>query len=97
MKKMKGVAASVEYSPYPIYEDQRNRFKHHSLMQDFDDLLKVLTFLLLVYILLNFIRSGVFSPLTLGFISLFILVYVLAFNLLRIRIGYDLLDLFCFV
>ncbi|MBA0575160.1 hypothetical protein Golob_027749 [Gossypium lobatum] len=40
MKKMKGVAASVEYSPYPIYEDQRNRFKHHSLMQDFDDLFK---------------------------------------------------------
>lgn len=95
MKKMKGVAASVEYSPYPIYEDQRNRFKHHSLMQDFDDLFKVLISCCLFIFLLNFIRSGVFSPL--GFVSLFILVYVIAFNLLRIRIGYNLLDLFCFV
>ncbi|MBA0734461.1 hypothetical protein Gogos_018366, partial [Gossypium gossypioides] len=37
---MKWVAVSVEYSLYPIYEDRRNRFKHHSLTQDFDDLLK---------------------------------------------------------
>ncbi|KAB2097489.1 hypothetical protein ES319_A01G173800v1 [Gossypium barbadense] len=40
MKKMKWVTASVEYSPYPIYEDQRNRFNLHSLMQDFEELLK---------------------------------------------------------
>ncbi|MBA0793097.1 hypothetical protein Gohar_017529, partial [Gossypium harknessii] len=38
--KIKWVAASVEYSLYPIYEDQRNRFKNHSLTQDFDNLLK---------------------------------------------------------
>ncbi|GMI88491.1 INO80-BINDING PROTEIN 2B [Hibiscus trionum] len=40
MKKMKGVAASVEYSRYAMYEDQRARFKHQSLMQDFQDLHK---------------------------------------------------------
>ncbi|XVE53638.1 hypothetical protein DITRI_Ditri03aG0019000 [Diplodiscus trichospermus] len=40
MRKMKGVAASIEYSPYSMYEDQRTRFKHQSLMQDFEDLLK---------------------------------------------------------
>ncbi|MBA0753824.1 hypothetical protein Gogos_019906 [Gossypium gossypioides] len=40
MKKMKGVAASMGYSPYPMYEDQRTRFKHQSLMQDFEDLHK---------------------------------------------------------
>ncbi|OMO61716.1 hypothetical protein CCACVL1_23303 [Corchorus capsularis] len=40
MKKMKGVAAAMEYSPYAMYEDQRTRFKHQSLMQDFEDLHK---------------------------------------------------------
>ncbi|XP_039006407.1 uncharacterized protein LOC120133993 [Hibiscus syriacus] len=40
MKKMKGVAASVEYSRHTMYEDQRARFKHQSLMQDFQDLHK---------------------------------------------------------
>ncbi|XP_022754507.1 uncharacterized protein LOC111302887 [Durio zibethinus] len=44
MKKMKGVAAAaatvMEYSPYAVYEDQRTRFKHQSLMQDFEDLHK---------------------------------------------------------
>ncbi|KAK8568532.1 hypothetical protein V6N13_106440 [Hibiscus sabdariffa] len=40
MKKMKGVAASAEFSRYPMYEDQRARFKHQSLMQDFQDLHK---------------------------------------------------------
>lgn len=40
MKKMKGVAASMEYSPYAMYEDPRTRFKHQSLMQDFQDLHK---------------------------------------------------------
>ncbi|KAK6236944.1 hypothetical protein QQP08_027374 [Theobroma cacao] len=43
MKKLKGVAAAVaamEYSPYATYEDQRTRFKHQSLMQDFEDLHK---------------------------------------------------------
>ncbi|XWS17793.1 hypothetical protein CRYUN_Cryun33cG0098200 [Craigia yunnanensis] len=40
MKKLKGVTASMEYSPYAMYEDQRTRFKHQSLMQDFEDLHK---------------------------------------------------------
>ncbi|XWS26238.1 hypothetical protein CRYUN_Cryun26dG0014400 [Craigia yunnanensis] len=40
MKKMKGVAASLEYFPYAMYADQRTRFKHQSLMQDFEDLHK---------------------------------------------------------
>ncbi|XWS70413.1 hypothetical protein CRYUN_Cryun03dG0046000 [Craigia yunnanensis] len=43
MKKVKGVAAAatvMEYSRYAVYEDQRTRFKHQSLMQDFEDLLK---------------------------------------------------------
>ncbi|XP_039018324.1 uncharacterized protein LOC120149666 [Hibiscus syriacus] len=40
MKKMNVVAASVGYSPYAMYEDQRTRFKHQSLMQDFQDLHK---------------------------------------------------------
>ena len=46
---MKGVAAVAtatarEYSPYAVYEDQRTRFKHQSLMQDFEDLHTVITF-----------------------------------------------------
>ncbi|KAE8688121.1 Detected protein of unknown function [Hibiscus syriacus] len=40
MKKMIAVAGSLEYSPYAMYEDQRTRFKHQSLMQDFQDLHK---------------------------------------------------------
>ncbi|GMI89294.1 INO80-BINDING PROTEIN 2B [Hibiscus trionum] len=40
MKKMKGVVAAMEYSPYGVYEDQRARFRHQSLMQDFEDLHK---------------------------------------------------------
>ncbi|KAK8654878.1 hypothetical protein V6N13_107474 [Hibiscus sabdariffa] len=40
MKKMKGVVAAMEYSPYGVYEDQRMRFRHQSLMQDFEDLHK---------------------------------------------------------
>ncbi|KAL4318527.1 hypothetical protein GQ457_18G013670 [Hibiscus cannabinus] len=40
MKKMKVGAASMEYSPYAMYENQRTRFKHQSLMQDFQDLHK---------------------------------------------------------
>ncbi|KAE8677815.1 Detected protein of unknown function [Hibiscus syriacus] len=40
MKKMKGVAASVEYSRHAMYEDQTARFKHQSLLQDFQDLHK---------------------------------------------------------
>ncbi|XP_039054800.1 uncharacterized protein LOC120197278 isoform X2 [Hibiscus syriacus] len=38
MKKMKGVVAAMAYSPYAMYVDQRMRFKHLSLMQDFEDL-----------------------------------------------------------
>ncbi|KAK8558966.1 hypothetical protein V6N13_098568 [Hibiscus sabdariffa] len=40
MKKMKVGAASMEYFPYAMYEDQRTRFKHQSLMKDFQDLHK---------------------------------------------------------
>lgn len=45
MKKMKGVALPplpphVEYPPYALFEDQRNRFKHQSLLQDYEELQK---------------------------------------------------------
>ncbi|XP_057988046.1 uncharacterized protein LOC131171888 [Hevea brasiliensis] len=39
MKRMKGVAAAMESSPYAIlYEVQRTRLKHQSLMQDYEEL-----------------------------------------------------------
>ncbi|XP_062078444.1 uncharacterized protein LOC133782967 [Humulus lupulus] len=38
-KKMKGVAA-METPLYPVYEDARTRFKHQSLMQDYQELEK---------------------------------------------------------
>ncbi|KAL2338530.1 hypothetical protein Fmac_012976 [Flemingia macrophylla] len=38
MKKMKGVL-SME-PPYEAYQDQRNRFRHQSLLQDYEDLHK---------------------------------------------------------
>ncbi|KAJ1410337.1 hypothetical protein SESBI_22074 [Sesbania bispinosa] len=37
MKKMKGVVP-VESPPYPVYEDQRARLRHQSLLQDYEDL-----------------------------------------------------------
>ncbi|GLT25366.1 hypothetical protein SLA2020_004980 [Shorea laevis] len=43
MMKMKGVASvavPMEFSPYAMYEEQRNRFKHQSLLQDFAELQK---------------------------------------------------------
>ncbi|KAK3189739.1 hypothetical protein Dsin_029300 [Dipteronia sinensis] len=46
MKKMKGVvvagaAASMEKPPpYPVYEDSRTRFRHRTLLQDYDELYK---------------------------------------------------------
>ncbi|XP_062159594.1 uncharacterized protein LOC133866945 [Alnus glutinosa] len=39
MKKMKGVVA-MESSPYALYKDPRNGFKHQSLLQDFEELQK---------------------------------------------------------
>ncbi|CAL0330422.1 unnamed protein product [Lupinus luteus] len=39
MKKMKGVALSTEPS-YDVYQDQRARFRHQSLLQDYEDLHK---------------------------------------------------------
>ncbi|CAL0320125.1 unnamed protein product [Lupinus luteus] len=36
MKKMKGVV----FNPYPLYEDQRARLRHQSLLQDYEDLHK---------------------------------------------------------
>lgn len=39
MKKMKGVV-SME-SPYDVYQDQRTRLRHQSLLQDYEDLQKV--------------------------------------------------------
>lgn len=48
MKKMKGVAAAAD-SPPPsyatMYEDPRIMFKHQSLMQDYEELYKVIAFL----------------------------------------------------
>ena len=43
MKKVKGVAV-VEGFPYPIYEDPRIRYKHQSLMQDYQELENVFSF-----------------------------------------------------
>ncbi|GKV03290.1 hypothetical protein SLEP1_g15620 [Rubroshorea leprosula] len=43
MMKVKGVASvavPMEFSPYVMYEEQRNRFKHQSLLQDFAELQK---------------------------------------------------------
>ncbi|KAJ8750690.1 hypothetical protein K2173_015871 [Erythroxylum novogranatense] len=44
MKKMKGIAAvAMESSPsayVPLYDDARTRFKHQSLLQDFEELYK---------------------------------------------------------
>ena len=40
MKKMKGVVAA-EPSSYALYQDSRARFKHQSLMQDYEELQKV--------------------------------------------------------
>ncbi|XP_061353183.1 uncharacterized protein LOC133297961 [Gastrolobium bilobum] len=39
MKKMKGVV-SMESLPFPVYEDQRTRLRHQSLLQDYEDLQK---------------------------------------------------------
>ncbi|KAG2668198.1 hypothetical protein I3843_15G144000 [Carya illinoinensis] len=39
MKKMKG-AVVMKPSPYAVYEDSRTRFKHQSLLQDFEELQK---------------------------------------------------------
>ncbi|PRQ46107.1 hypothetical protein RchiOBHm_Chr2g0085521 [Rosa chinensis] len=39
MKKMKGVVA-VEPSSYALYQDSKARFKHQSLMQDYEELQK---------------------------------------------------------
>ena len=48
MKKMKGVAAAAMNSPSPsyatIYEDPRIMLKHQSLMQDYEELYKVIAF-----------------------------------------------------
>lgn len=49
MKKMKGVvaAASMERTPvFSGYDDPRARFRHQSLMQDYEELLKVLPFVI---------------------------------------------------
>lgn len=43
MKKMKGVVP-VEHSSYALYQDSRAKFKHQSLMQDYEELQKVYTF-----------------------------------------------------
>lgn len=45
MKKMKGVVVSVDSPVYPVYEDQRTRLRHQSLLQDYEDLLEVPHFL----------------------------------------------------
>lgn len=58
MKKMKGVVA-VEPSSYALYEDSRARFKHQSLMQDYQELQKVYHFWVFNILFWVFIRSGV--------------------------------------
>lgn len=69
-KKMKGVgfspAAGVSSMekppPYPVVDDSRTRLRHQSLLQDYDELLKVFSLLGLVICLFgwNLIRSVVF-------------------------------------
>ncbi|MED6218812.1 hypothetical protein PIB30_030134 [Stylosanthes scabra] len=40
MKKMKGVALPMESSRYEVFQDQRTRLRHQSLLQDYEDLQK---------------------------------------------------------
>ena len=48
MKKVKAAVAAMDFSPPShaiMYKDQRIMFKHQSLMQDYDELYKVVDFL----------------------------------------------------
>lgn len=48
MKKMKAAVAAMDFSPpsyAAMYEDPRIMLKHQSLMQDYDELYKVVAFL----------------------------------------------------
>ncbi|XP_057753317.1 uncharacterized protein LOC130972973 [Arachis stenosperma] len=40
MKKMKGVVVPMESSRYDVFQDQRTRLRHQSLLQDYEDLQK---------------------------------------------------------
>lgn len=73
MKKMKGVIA-MESSPYALYKDPRNRFKHQSLLQDFEELQKVTSFVgfnRFVISVVGFIRSDVLFDFLVGFVHRF--------------------------
>ena len=66
MKKMKGVVSLDP--PYEVYQDQRARLRHQSLLQDYEDLHKVtpfalpscLFFSMIVFFVLRFSGSGFF-------------------------------------
>ena len=61
MKKMKGVVA-MDASLYAVSEDPRTRFRHQSLLQDFEELQKVISFVGFpgfVISFLSFYRSDV--------------------------------------
>jgi hypothetical protein len=73
MKKMKGVVA-MESSPYALYKDPRNGFKHQSLLQDFEELQKVISFVgfsRFVISVVGFIRSDVLFDFLVGFVHRF--------------------------
>ena len=77
MKKMKGVVAM---EPPPMYEDPRTRFKHQSLMQDYEELDKVLD--LYEFSPISTFFSG-FSQICL-FCIVFMLVFVYGFSFSQI-------------
>ncbi len=54
----------MESSPYALFKDQRNGFKHQSLLQDFEKLQKVISFV-------GFIRSDFFFDFLVGFVLRF--------------------------
>ena len=67
MKKMKGVVPME--SPYDVFQDQRTRLRHQSLLQDYEDLQKV-TPLPLLFLKIGNFNGGVSLDLVFPFISL---------------------------
>lgn len=69
MKKMKGVV--MESSPYAVYEDPKTRFKHQSLLQDFEELQKVVFicgFPWIWFYFVRFIRSDILFDFLVDFV-----------------------------
>lgn len=80
LKRMKGVAAAMESSPSPyatVFEDQRARLKHQSLLQDYEELYKVIACLSFqdLWFRVIFIRSGVVLDFLLRVVLIFLLVF----------------------